>query len=140
MSFVEMLSEGESSTTPKPEWAAVRDAVDRVTEGHSLSLLLEGAEDAWLSISHAEGHGVQVMAIEDGELAEKVLVDSALPTVLVATKIGGLPQQEIRSTLVSKDLALEAAREFLETGRRSVRLTWRDPHELEREGSRSGEK
>lgn len=136
MPFVEILSEGKR-TMPKPDWAATNDAIARVATGESLALLLEGADDAWLSASNAEGYGLQVMAIEDGELGEKVLIDPTLEDKLVAVKIGGLPQVEPRSTLVSTDLVLEAARQFLETGRRSARLTWKDPFELQRGASNS---
>jgi hypothetical protein len=134
MAFAEMLAEGERRTR-RPEWTDVQEALSRVSDGRSMSLLLEGVDDAWLSVSYAEGHGVQVMAMEDGELGERVLVDATLPTELVPTRVGGLPQREPRSTLVSKEVAIEAAREFLETGKRSVSLTWMDPLDLEREAS-----
>jgi hypothetical protein len=132
MPVIWVLSEGDHAIRA-PDWPFVSAAIERVSTGESRAMLLERENgDAWLSIAHAAGYGVQVMVFEDGELGEKVLTAPDSERGLVDVVLAGMPQQESKASLVSVAMASQAAQHFLETGSRSAAFTWRDPIELER--------
>ena len=133
MLVIEMLSEDQRATET-PQWSGIAEALLRVSTGESKSLLLEAPGEAWLAASCAVGHGLQVMAIEEGEQAELVLTRRGVSAQLIPVVLGGVPQQEPASSLVPYSLAVEAARFFSETGKRAPSLFWQDPFELERTG------
>lgn len=133
MPFVKAV-EWDGQSMSQPTWEAIQQAFERLNAGQLRGgLLLRGGDEAWLAASRAEGFGLYLAAIEDGELGEKFLVVPELGLEMEQTKIDGLPEERPRCALIPLALALEAARDFWESGRRTPRFTWRDPFELEDE-------
>jgi hypothetical protein len=74
--------------------------------------------------------GGYVSALAINELDEYLVVDPGLGLSRVEEDLGGGSEGFPRCVFVSEILALQAAREFFNTGLRAKELTWKSPFKL----------
>lgn len=129
MPFVTELDiDGEKLANPG--WEAAERFLNDLFSRRSGCLHMYGPHEALLTICVTSEHGAYVSVLAHHELDEFLVVDPRLGMARVEEDLGGRSDSFPRCVFVSEVLALQATREFFNSGRRANELTWKNPVKL----------
>jgi hypothetical protein len=112
------------TTVEHPSWAAIEERIVRLDAREFTMVTLAGEREAHMAIGGGAGRYV-VYATRDNMSFDN-LVDPARGEVMETVAAGGQKGEYPERQVVSLEKALEAAREYAETGTLSDRLQWEE--------------
>lgn len=123
--FLDIETEGAYEFVANPHWAPIAKAVGALDGNTKTIVCLEGDRGTHMDIGGGGSEGC-VVALTYDNAKFYTLIDPAAAGENIAVKVGGDARPYPANMLVSKDVALKAAKTFAETGAAEPSLHWRN--------------
>lgn len=128
--FLDIETDGAFEFVADPEWAPIATAV-RALDGNEKTLVcLEGDQNTHMDIAGGAADGCVVALTYDSQ-KYYTLINPAATGENIVLKIGGQSREYPAEMLVSKEIALQAAKTFAQTGAAEPSLHWRDTADVQ---------
>jgi len=123
--FLDVETDGAFKFFADPEWAPISRAISALDGRIKTLVCLEGERGMHMNIGGGAGEGY-VVALTYDSTKYYTLIDPAATGDAVPVRIGGHVREYLPDMLVSKEVAMKAAKIFAETGAAEPSLHWRD--------------
>ena len=126
--FLHIEDDGAYEFVADPQLPAIAKAIGSLDGATKSVLCLEGERNMHMDIGGGGPQGC-VVALTYNNEKFYTLINPATNADLVDVKVGAVPRPYPAEMLVSKEVALKAAKTFAETGAAEPSLHWRDTAE-----------
>lgn len=128
--FLDIETDGAFEFVADPQWAPIAKAVSALDGDEKTLVCLEGDRNTHMDIAGGAGDGCVVALTYDNE-KYYTLINPTATGDNIPVKIGGESREYPAEMLVSKEIALKAAKTFAQTGAAEPSLQWRDTADVE---------
>ena len=128
--FLDIETDGAFEFIADPQWAPIAKAVSALDGGEKSLVCLEGDGNTHMDIAGGGAAGCVVALTYNNEKYYTLINPTAVGDN-IPVKTGGENHGYPAELLVSKEIALQAAKTFAETGTAEPSLHWRDTADVE---------